>query len=153
MKKILFVCENNMVRSPISELLARKIIKKKKLDKKIKVTSAGTSKKFIGIHQEEKIIATKVAKKFGIDLTKHRGKFITKCLIKSSDLILVFERNHKNKIIQISPESENKIFLIKEFLGYKKVENIKDLGNSLKNHTDFINMMNTQLPRILAKLL
>jgi len=57
----------------------------------------------------------RVLLKEGIDASNHRSTAVTAGLIKKVDLILVMERFHKERILEIVPRAESKVHLLREF--------------------------------------
>jgi len=53
----------------------------------------------------------------GIDLSAHRNKGLSKELIEESDFIFSMEQIHKESIIALSHEAEDKCFLLSEDKG------------------------------------
>ena len=95
--RILFVCKYNRFRSRIAETYLKKI------NKKIKVSSAGLIKGFLPLDKNQ----IKTAKKFGLDI-KGNPKTISMNLLKEQDKIIVIANDipktifdykwYKNKI-------------------------------------------------------
>lgn len=89
---------------------------KKMLDKKgingVDVSSCGTSAlpsfKVPGVVLD-------LMKEEGVDLTKHKARYLTKEIAEASSLILVMENAHKEYINLKFPESSKKVYLLKEF--------------------------------------
>jgi len=79
---------------------------------KIEVLSAGVGAA-PGMRATENTL--KVLQKEGIDVTNHRSSPLLKQLIARADLILVMERYHKYRILEIAPEAKSKIHLLREF--------------------------------------
>ncbi len=110
-KIILFVCTGNSCRSVMAEAWLKKLLKEKNRED-VEVFSAGILI-LAGLAVTE---GTKeVLKREGIDVSDHRSKRITKDMIKKSDVILVMERLHEEKILSLAPEVKNRLFLLKEF--------------------------------------
>lgn len=121
-KVILFVCTGNTCRSVIAEglfakMLAgalQKYLKKKDLLSAIDVLSAGVAPLpgmtpphgTLGVMREE-----------GIDVSGHKAVLLSGALIKTSSLIVVMERRHKEEILDAVPKSGHKIVLLKKFAG------------------------------------
>jgi len=53
--------------------------------------------------------------KEGIDVSKHISQKVNRDILHRSDIILVMERLHEEKILAIAPEVKNRVFLLKEF--------------------------------------
>ncbi|MCX7661174.1 MAG: hypothetical protein N2Z79_00645, partial [Candidatus Omnitrophica bacterium] len=65
----------------------------------------------LGATQEVKEILSRE----GIDVSAHTSRQVTWDMLKQSEFILVMERIHEEKILQIAPEVRGRIFLLKEF--------------------------------------
>jgi phosphoribosylamine--glycine ligase len=110
-KTVLFVCTGNSCRSVMAEAFLQKLLNKEGRNE-INVTSAGT----LGIAGMKALDeAVVVMKEEGIDISHHRSTPLTKELISRADLILIMERHHRKSVLNISPQADEKIFLLKEF--------------------------------------
>jgi tRNA threonylcarbamoyl adenosine modification protein (Sua5/YciO/YrdC/YwlC family) len=130
-KVILFVCTGNSCRSVMAAALLEKILKEKNRSD-VKVLSAGIIL-LSGMGATE---ATKeVLKREGIDVSSHRSHKITRDLIKQSDIILVMERLHEERILALTPEVKNRLFLLKEFA--KISDNNLDIADPIGKPIEF----------------
>ncbi|MCM8766439.1 MAG: low molecular weight protein arginine phosphatase [Candidatus Omnitrophica bacterium] len=109
-KHILFVCTGNSCRSVMAAGLLKKMLKDKADNFVIK--SAGTSA-LEGMSASSE--AQKTMLKEGIDISAHRSLRLTKEMIEEADLILVMEEAHRNVILNIYPEAEKKVYLLRSF--------------------------------------
>jgi len=97
--KILFICTGNSYRSPVAEALLKKI------RGDLEVESAGT--------QPAGMIAPN-AKKFlerenALEKLKRRPEGIGQKNVEEYDLIVAMKQNHKNEILRLYPQTEDRI--------------------------------------------
>ncbi|MFA5199983.1 MAG: L-threonylcarbamoyladenylate synthase [Candidatus Omnitrophota bacterium] len=110
-KSVLFVCTGNSCRSVMAEGYLKKLLKEQgRAD--VEVSSAG----MMAIDGAGASFETRaVLEKVGADVSMHRARKVTKELIDRTDLILVMEKIHEEKILELAPEAKNRLFLLKEF--------------------------------------
>lgn len=114
-KKIMFICTGNICRSAMAEKLLIRKVEDKKITDKIQTFSSG-----IYAYENDKSTyeAIKIMKdEYDIDLSNHRATPVRDSNIEEMDLILCMTQNHKNSLNLIYPNLQNKIFLIKEYIG------------------------------------
>ncbi|MBU1912394.1 MAG: threonylcarbamoyl-AMP synthase [Candidatus Omnitrophica bacterium] len=108
---LLFVCTGNSCRSVMAKGLMEKFVNEAGLAEKVHVDSAGTST-FAGIGAAPNTVS--VMREEGVDVLGHIGKNINKDILKRSDIVFVMEKAHKDFIVNIMPEMDDKIRLLRE---------------------------------------
>lgn len=107
-KTVLFVCTGNSCRSVMGEYL----LKKRLADRSdIEILSAGTS---VFIHATASVETVNVLAKQGIDARGHVSRPVDRVLLKKADLIFVMTQGHRNQLLSLVPEIENRIYLLRE---------------------------------------
>ena len=111
MKKLLFVCSGNTCRSPLAEGIAREILREG-LPEKIDISSAGSTA-VDGAPASP--LATAVAGKHSIDLSKHKARLLSRKLVKSADLIIAMSSKHRQTVGVIEPSALGYTYLLTDF--------------------------------------
>jgi len=124
--QILFVCTGNTCRSPLAEYLAKKKIIENGL--KFNAVSVGFMKDGMPISKNsEKVLALK-----GIDASSHVSTLLNDKVLRRSWLVLTMTKNHKEKILQLYPNSASKVYTLSEFAG-----NSKDIADPIGKDLEY----------------
>lgn len=130
-KKVLFVCTGNSCRSVMAAVYLKKLLKNQgRAD--VEVDSAGMMA-LEGMGASEQTREVLAAE--GMDVTGHSTKRVTRELIDGSDIILVMEKIHEERILQLAPEAKNRLFLLKEFA--KINDNSLNISDPIGGSTEF----------------
>ena len=114
--KIMFICTGNICRSAMADWLLKKKIKDLKKEN-IEVYSSGIYAYDGDISTWE---AKEVMKEYEVDLKDHRATNIRNSNIKEMDLILCATKSHKIAVLDIYPELKEKVYTMKEYVGYNR---------------------------------
>lgn len=107
--EVMFVCTGNVCRSPMGELMLAEYLKG---NDDIHVSSAGTrGLEYSPIHPSSGSLMRAVH----IDPSAFRSRRLTASMASDADLILCFERKHRENIVLLAPEALNYTFLLPEF--------------------------------------
>ena len=103
MNTLLVVCEGNICRSPMAEgLLAAGL-------PQARVRSAGLNA-MLGWPADPNAVA--LMQERGIDISRHRAEQITRTLCVESGVILVMEREQRQRLMKLYPEVCGRVFLL-----------------------------------------
>jgi len=145
-KKILFVCNTNVFRSPVAEKVFKQIFGKKFIVHSTGISNKYSGKKVADIVPENVL---KRMKKSPINVLSHKVAVINKNKMLCVDLILVMDNKNKKQLIEKFPQFSNKIFLLKEFARYKRNLSIPDAaGMSLNFHDKVYKEIKSSIEKI-----
>ena len=109
---VLLVCSGNTCRSPMAEALLKRLLDAgDKVQRPVRVQSAGTGA-LAGAAATPEAIA--VMDERGIDLRGHRARRVTSILAADADLVLTMEARHRQRVLELLPELEGRVFTLKE---------------------------------------
>lgn len=111
MFEILTVCTGNICRSPLAETLLR-----------TRLAPYGARVHSAGTHGLDSAAMTAEAQRLAVDLgvaaelaDQHRSRYLTAAELRSPDLILAMSREHRRRIVEITPGRLRSAFTVREF--------------------------------------
>ncbi|MCK9488687.1 MAG: low molecular weight phosphotyrosine protein phosphatase [Xanthomonadales bacterium] len=114
--KIAMVCTGNICRSPLIEELARMQADKAGLGGRLWFESFGTHDYHIGKGADRRTVAT--ARRFGVDLDRHRARQISADDCLRADLLLAMDAGHEQWLRALAPaRAHDRIRLFLPWLG------------------------------------
>lgn len=112
---VLFVCTANVGRSP----MAAGILRNEFSGKRVRVTSCGINASY---GSKPEVNAAKVMNEIDIDISKHRARILSLRAVRKADLILVMEHKHRERILEVDPSAESKVWLLSSLVSKKQSE-------------------------------
>jgi protein-tyrosine-phosphatase len=113
LKKLIFVCSGNTCRSPLAEVIAKKIFPDR-LSKQVRISSAGSST-VDGLPASA--LAVEVAREHGLDLGSHRSRRLTAEMVRDADLIVTMTEAQRRSVVDLVPEALDYTYRIDQFSG------------------------------------
>jgi protein-tyrosine-phosphatase len=128
MPSVLFVCTANRFRSPLASAFFRGALSAS-AGTGWTIESAGTwTMDGLPVLPEVYMIA----RKYHLDLARHRSKPVTKSLLSAQDLVLVMEAGHKEALQNEFPSVDNRIYLLSQ-AAEGRIYDIPDLIDSIES--------------------
>ena len=123
--RVLFVCTENICRSPMAEGLMRHHLMQNGLAAGIKVSSAGTNTSQPGARPDQR--ARDVAVAAGIKLDKIRARRVTESDLETHDLILAMDHSHLRSLVRMCPpQHRHKVSLLLSHDPHQSLEEVPD---------------------------
>ena len=145
--KVLFVCTGNSCRSPIAEVLLKKMAKERGLN--IEVKSCGT-RTLLGMAATREAIES--LKKENVSIFDHRSQQLNQELIDWADLILVMEERHKQELLQYSAGVGSKVFLLTEFAEKNSRDIIDPIAKPLEIYEGLVMDLKFYLTKVIERI-
>ena len=131
MPSVLFVCTANRFRSPLASAFFQQMLSGA-IGTNWMVDSAGTWTS-TGLPVLPDVLM--IARKYNLDLARHRSKPVTEAILSAHDLILVMESGHREALHSEFPSCSNRIYLLSQAAEERNYD-IPDLINSIESMMD-----------------
>ncbi|HID56987.1 TPA: threonylcarbamoyl-AMP synthase [Candidatus Poribacteria bacterium] len=146
---VLFVCTGNICRSAMAEWLLREKLRRRGLEDKIRVFSAGT---FALFGNEPSENAKEVMREIGINILEHRSRQLSRWLLRRVDLVLVMARHHRSSVKRLLPQLEGRVFLLSEFAEEGNGDVDDPYGKSIEEYRRCRDQIERYLNSVVEKL-
>ena len=103
MARLLFVCSGNICRSPLAHALFADLLKRRGLDARYEVESAGTSAYHVGDNADARMRRTALRHGLRID---HRARQLCRRDLEYYDLILVMDRQNHASVLSLTGDED-----------------------------------------------
>ncbi|MCQ2978920.1 MAG: low molecular weight phosphotyrosine protein phosphatase [Clostridia bacterium] len=114
MIKVMFVCHGNICRSPMAEMILKKIVRENNDDNNFIINSSATSREEIGNGLYPPAIRT--LNNHNVEIDPHRARQITKDDYDNYDYIICMDNNNIRNLNRIIyNDDEGKIYKLLEF--------------------------------------
>ncbi|QVL35102.1 hypothetical protein [Aminirod propionatiphilus] len=114
MERLLFVCGGNTCRSPMAAALADAMLRRRGMDGRWEVASAGVAA-FAG--DEATPLARSVVARRGLSLEGHRSRPLSAYDVEMARLVLTMTLAQRDALRHLYPEFRERIFLLSEAAG------------------------------------
>ena len=147
-KKILFVCSGNTCRSPLAEVVAKHVLPSR-LDIKVQIASAGTSAMDGSPASANSI---DVARRHGLDLSKHRSRGLTREMVHAADLIVTMGVSHRAAIGTINADALEHTYLLTNFSDHHDGDILDPIGADQETYERTFGVIRDCVEAMAAKL-
>lgn len=113
-RHVLIVCTGNTCRSPLAEVMLRRLLEERGMGHTVTVASAGVGT-VDGAPAAEG--ARRVAAERGLRLDGHRTRSVDEDVLARADLILTMEVSHKERLLRRYPRYAHAVYTLKEYAG------------------------------------
>jgi len=142
--RVLFICTGNTCRSPMAEVLFRKLLADRLVcrdwelrERRIDVFSAGIAAEGHNPASREAVL---VMQEQGLDLSQHLSQQVTDHMLENSTLILALTDRHRRILLDARPDLKDRIYLLRmdgedinDPIG-GPIEDYRNCAEQIRNH-------------------
>lgn len=141
---VLVVCTGNSCRSPMAQCMLADMLK----GSPASVGSAGTD---APVGSPAALNAVEVMREAGLDLTRHRAQQLTSAMLEVSDLVLVMDDYHRQRVVELSPDVAGRTRLLLSYVDSN--EGVEDpIGFSVECYRQTRDAMKSALAQVAAQV-
>ena len=108
------MCLGNICRSPIAEVVMRRLLEERGLDKQVQVSSAGTGDWHVGERADERTVD--VLARHGYDGSEHRARQFVAETFADNDLVVVMDKSNFDAVRRLAPTGDDtEVRLLREY--------------------------------------
>jgi protein-tyrosine phosphatase len=144
-KNILTVCTANICRSPMAEYILRNRLEQT-TNWQGRVSSAGISAL---ASQPADADTVELMLSHSLDLSSHRANQLTRSQLRQADLVLVMEKYHRQRILELDPTARGKTFLLGHWSNSEIADPYQRGGEA---HTQSLHSIKSGLEQWLEKM-
>ena len=113
--RVCFVCSGNICRSPMAEVVFRRLVDEAGLADLVQVDSAGTGDWHVGADADSR--ATAALRRRGYPVRRHRARQVVPTDLVAADLLIALDAEHAEELRRLaaSPEQAAKVRLLRSF--------------------------------------
>lgn len=111
--RVVFVCTGNICRSPMAEVVFRRLAQNAGCGDRIVSTSAGTGDWHVGEHADVRTIEALRVR--GYDGSAHRARQFDLADFAQADLIVALDRSHERNLLGLAHADADKVVLLLSF--------------------------------------
>jgi len=150
LRSVLFICTANVTRSPAAAAFFKKTTEQ--AGEKWETASAGVR---TDPGMPPNPIVAFILEQRGMKISKHRSRPVTVELLKRHRWIIVMEKAHRRKLMELAPELQNRIFLMRELLAPEAARN-EDLADPTtggeEDYRKLLDTLNLEIPSVFRTL-
>jgi protein-tyrosine phosphatase len=112
---VTFVCTGNICRSPMGDVILRRMLGERGLRERVIVTSSGTGDWHVGQGADPRTVTA--LEQHGYDGEAHRAAQFDASIFASYDLIVAMDRGHRSALRRLAPDPEaaSRVLMMRDF--------------------------------------
>ena len=151
LQSVLFVCTGNVTRSPVAAAMFRRLADAS--GERWEVGSAGTGT--VKGSPPNPVVAFVMFGR-GTPIQQHRSRPVTRRLLDRYYWIMVMERSHREKLLEIAPEAGERVQVLRRFgrreLPLPELDMPDPTGKEVDDYRELFDILDEEVPRLFKAL-